>query len=104
LEEKMARFYKIEELRQLAVTGDVRLELTRCGYLTGKRNTSEVQEVLRLGYYHEALNWLISATAGGMASGLYTRRQRLDEARKMADDAGIDLLELAAENGLSDLL
>ena len=91
----------LEELREAAQRGDVSFELIR---FTTKATMSELDEIRRQGFISQARVWLESMTPERMRFGLFSRRERLEEAEKFATKAGISLEDIAAEAGLLYML
>ncbi|MBU1110851.1 hypothetical protein KKB83_04495 [Patescibacteria group bacterium] len=95
--------YLMEDLAAQAQKGDITHNLYRFYGGDMKNDNPYFLKIQKLGYRHEAINWLKSLTPEGMRFGTASGEERLGQAQKYANLADItDLETLAKEAELTE--
>lgn len=100
----MALLYTLDQLRERAQTQDVSYDVGRLYRDERDAGDSDVIDILNTGHVSEAANWLESTTPDKMEYGTASHEERIAKAYGHAALAGIPLILIAEERGLSYLL
>jgi len=96
-EEQKKRF---EKIRDRSKEGDVTYNLNRWFSERMRKNDPELLEIQKNGYIAEAVRWARSTITEKMNYGRFSKEQRIEEAKKYAELAGLTLEQILKDHNL----
>jgi hypothetical protein len=96
-EEQKKRLQLIIEKSKM---GDVHYDLYRWFRTRMLKNDPELLEIQKNGYIAEAVRWIRSTITEKMNYGRFSKEQRIEEAKKYAELAGVPLEQILKEHNL----
>ena len=91
---------RFEKILDRSKEGDVTYQLNRYFLERMRKHDPELLEIQKNGFIAEAVRWARSAMTEEMNYGRFSKEQRIEEAKKYADLAGIPLEQIVREHNL----